>query len=124
MSKEPMLQLDDTYYTYQQVIDSLTETEPERFKLRFLENMALMILDGRDINLVEKLELVPDIKELVHFREHFIMSLEDFYYTEYTQEDFNILCKWQELVKELAVHVERYPDIGGKKCKCSDEVRA
>lgn len=129
MSKEKLF-LEGIYYSYGQVVDAFTDAESKSFRLKFLESMLATMLDERDLRVVDVMNLVPDMKQLVHFREHFIMSLSDFYTIEYTEDDFNLLCQWQHLAAEL-LRAINYNRIGQKPeggvniaCMCSKEGEA
>lgn len=106
MSKEYKLFVGDGYCTYQEVVESLEGSES--FRLNFADMMFSILLEMNDLRKIHDLNLVPDMAQLMHFREHFIESLYAFYmYEKYDQKDFDLMCSWQELVKELLLGIEK-----------------
>jgi hypothetical protein len=125
MKKEELC-IEGQHYTFDQVVDAFVEEESESFKLKFLETMFLSLLDERHFCAIDELKLFPNMEQLVHLREHFIISLTSFYEFEYKEEDFNILCKWQRLASELLLkivknHESKEADDVISTCSCCEK---
>jgi hypothetical protein len=114
MSKEKELLVDDKWYEYGDVVRFFQESDS--FRLNFVEMMLSIMLDAHDIALIQKLNLVANMAQLIHFREHFIESLQSFYMKgNYHEEDFDLICSWQKLVGELIIGMEKGTRCEGKE---------
>lgn len=125
MSKE-VFNVDGNVYDYAQVVEAIKESES--FRLNFVDMVLTILLDAHDIHKIEKLNLVPNLGQLVHFREHFIESVQSFYMWEnYSEDDFNLMCSWQKLVGELLLGVDKGVRYEGpyeetKECTCNKHI--